>query len=59
MVVQRIDWLFWEGTSIESATHLVAALKCFLTEISRASQHDLPRSLRCKNYQCQSKCWAA
>jgi hypothetical protein len=46
LLVLRLDQLYFSGSSAFEGTHLVAAIKYFITEVSRLGLNGLPRSMR-------------
>ena len=46
VICQRIEELFFNGKSMEEGTHLVAAVKFFLAEVSRLGESGLPRCMK-------------
>ena len=46
VICRRIEELFFNGKSMEEGTHLVAAVKFFLPEVSRLGESGLPRCMK-------------
>ncbi len=41
-----LDKMFWEGLGLDGASHLIAAITFFATEVSRLGEFSLPRATR-------------
>ena len=46
VICQRLEELFFNGKSMEEGSHLVAAVKFFLAEVSRLGDSGLPRCMK-------------
>ena len=46
VLIMYLDQMFWEGLGLDGASHLIAAIKFFVTEVSRLGEFSLPRATR-------------